>query len=372
MNPIFEWPSAAGSMCNVLLAVYHMSGDEKYLGPLFSMAEIRRRYLENPVSSPEPGSEAWCGMEMDFIYAALSKYRFLTGSDEYDDLLDTDAGHYVRYRLTGDRVGVEDYLDIQAVNFRRNFPGFTQEVRFTDRLLAYGRLFRKKWLFADGISGYWEPDHKVLYSTLTGDPGSINNFPMNSVRWLTPPRDFAAFVTDSKTNRFAAELYHFGTGTRQMSAEFYLLEPGEYSVNLTKKVSGEKVSGIPVKIAGPRQVVPLSVPPRTLCTLTVEKGATGVHVQKTAARALAAHLTVTRLHVSGKMLIRYSISRAARVRLELFSVQGRSVRSLYKGRKAAGTHQYSFNTRCLSAGRYVLAGTFDESTYVRKPILIVK
>ncbi len=48
------------------------------------------------------------------------------------------------------------------------------------------------------------------------------------MRWLTPPRDIAALVTDSGADKLVAELFHFGPDDRRMGAEFYLLKPGAY------------------------------------------------------------------------------------------------------------------------------------------------
>ncbi|MFB3905066.1 MAG: hypothetical protein ACE15E_16570 [Acidobacteriota bacterium] len=47
----------------------------------------------------------------------------------------------------------------------------------------------------------------ALYSRATGDPGSPLVFPLNAVRWLTPPRQIAALVTHSSHDRFSAELF---------------------------------------------------------------------------------------------------------------------------------------------------------------------
>ena len=82
------------------------------------------------------------------------------------------------------------------------------------------------------MEGIHIPDITLLYATVTGDPGGAGYFPMNAVKWLTEPRDLAALVTDSGTDRFEAKLFHFGDQPRRMGAELYLLEPGSYVANL--------------------------------------------------------------------------------------------------------------------------------------------
>ena len=83
-------------------------------------------------------------------------------------------------------------------------------------------------MFPEGRPEIPSPEPSLLYSTATGDPGEAQYFPLNAVRWMTPPRDIAALVTDSGKDRFSAELFHFGGEKREMAAELYLLEPGKY------------------------------------------------------------------------------------------------------------------------------------------------
>ena len=54
----------------------------------------------------------------------------------------------------------------------------------------------------------------LLYASATGDMGRVDYLPLNAVRWLTPPKEIAALVTATGTDRLEAELYHFGPRTR--------------------------------------------------------------------------------------------------------------------------------------------------------------
>src|SRR5690606_6678849 len=93
-------------------------------------------------------------------------------------------------------------LDRTAQALRINFPGYTSEVRYTDRVLRFPAIFGENGMYPEAREVSAEPDTNLLYSTATGDPGGALYFPMNAVRWLTPPRDIAALVTESSRKRF--------------------------------------------------------------------------------------------------------------------------------------------------------------------------
>ncbi len=268
-DPLYVWPSAMAQMLQTLLLTGHMTGNGNFFEPIRSMAAIRLRHLKDSAAKePEPGSEAWCASQMArFLPGALSKYRLLTGDAAFDELLAAEAGGYFKMRLGGGREPLVAELEANAAAFRINKPGFTSEVRFTDRVLT----FNQRW---GRIGNKWDwpaPKPEILYACATGDPGSPLYFPMNAVRWLTEPRAFAALVTESGPDRFAAELYHFGDESRKMEAELYLLKPGKYSMEL---IADDKpvIPPMPVTVAGPRTSVAFDLPARTLCLLRIHGG----------------------------------------------------------------------------------------------------
>jgi hypothetical protein len=112
-----------------------------------------------------------------------------------------------------------------AEALRINFEGYTSEVRYTDRVLRFPSLFTGNGILGKADATIRRPDPSLLYSMVTGDPGDALYFPLNAVRWLTPPRNIAVLVTESKASRFSAEPFGFGERKRSISAEFYLLEP---------------------------------------------------------------------------------------------------------------------------------------------------
>ncbi len=270
---LYEWPSAASMMVNSMLLCWHMTGDEKYIEPLRSMAAIRLRWLEHPPEQPPaPGTEAWCGAGLGFLAGTLAKYRSLCGSREFDELLRRDYRDYSDSEAAGDkaRTALTAALNQSAESMRINFEGYTSEVRYTDRVLRFPRLFGENMMFRRATAPIRSPNPGLLYSMATGDPGDCGYFPLAAVRWLTPPRDIAALVTETGTDRFSAELFHFGEQDRPMAAEFYLLSPGRYRWDLLPEgVDLPAKSSRTFSVQGPRTVVSLTLPPRTLCRLRV-------------------------------------------------------------------------------------------------------
>ena len=238
---LYRWPIAIRHLTDALLLTYHMTGNEKYLRPLRSMAKIRLRWLKGDFAeSPEIGTRAWCGRKLGFLAKTLGKYRQLTGSTEFDELLSRDYPATLRRDRLDKNSPVVRRLRRSAEALRINFPGRTREVRWTDRIMAFARMYGHDMMYSDPVEAMnTRPDQDLVYATATGDRGGIGFFPLNAVRWLTGPRDIAAIVTESAPNSFCAKLYHFGESSRKMGAEFYLLESGNYRMVL-RPVEGNK------------------------------------------------------------------------------------------------------------------------------------
>lgn len=263
-DALYNWPGAARLMASSLLLAHHMTRDEAYLAPIRSMAALRLKHLKSPAG--ETGSEAWCARNMrGFLPEVLAKYRLLTGDTQYDALLREDAPGYVRFRMTGDLRPLEDALRRNAEAFRSNWEGYTREMRWTDRVIS----FTRNYLDHLDKPAPPAPTPEVLYGSATGDPGNPLVFPLNAVRWRTPPRDIAALVTESGRTSFAADLYHFGAASREFAAEFLLLEPGEYDLTLTDSGAkdGPPIRSDVVRVTDSCTRVSIRLPSRQLCTL---------------------------------------------------------------------------------------------------------
>ncbi|MCC6487945.1 MAG: hypothetical protein IT364_10635, partial [Candidatus Hydrogenedentes bacterium] len=271
-DPLYVFPSAMPLMTQTLMLTYHMTGDQKYLAPLRTMAAARLRYVEQPVAGAPQGSEMWCAERLGAVTGTVAKYRLLTGNTDFDTLLERDGNAYVRYRLDGEIPRVAEALEEVAAALRVNFPGYTSEVRYTDRVLRFPSVFGKNGMFPEEIKGIYAPDTTLLYATVTGDPDHPQVFPLNAVRWRTPPRQIAALVTVSGSDRFEAQLFHFGAEARAMSADLYLLEKGTYDVTLEKlDAQGARTALLhsALEVSGPATELPFDLPPQTLCGLRV-------------------------------------------------------------------------------------------------------
>jgi hypothetical protein len=252
-------------MTSTLLLAYHMTADRSYLEPIHSMAAIRLRNLSSRGQS-EPGSEAWCAQNMaGFLPDALAKCRFLTGDRQYDPLLRADASGYASFRLAEDRPALVRQLRRASEAFGSNRQAFTSEMRWTDRVMSFTGNYLRYLPLRPPPS----PSPDALYMTATGDPGDPLVLPLNAVRWHTGPRQIAALVTDSGPDRFEAELFHFGSQTRAMGAEWFLLKPGPYTVSLDEKETGRQVFSRALQVSGPRTRAEFDLPARRLCVLRV-------------------------------------------------------------------------------------------------------
>jgi hypothetical protein len=265
-DALYNWPGATRLMTSTLLLAHHMTQQEQYLDPIRSMTALRTKHLKS--AEGEPGSEAWCARRMSgFLTDALAKYRLLTGDPQHDALLRGNASGYVRYRLTGDPAPLESALRRNAEAFRSNWEAYTSEMRWTDRVMN----FTGNYLNYLAEPAPPAPSPEILYSSVTGDPGNPLVFPLNAVRWRTPPREIAALVTESSRTSFTAELFHFGAQPRDLDAELFLLSPGEYelTLNVADAEKDPLLQRRVLRAEGPRVRVSLQLPARRLCVVKV-------------------------------------------------------------------------------------------------------
>ena len=116
----------------------------------------------------------------------------------------------------------------------------------------------------DAYKGVTQPKHELLYRMVTGDKNAPR-FPQMAVRWLTPPTNIAALVTEAGTTKFAAELFHFGKEPRDMTAELRQLKPGAYKASLL-------IHGKPVQL--PKEAVKVERGRFSRLTFTLPAGKT--------------------------------------------------------------------------------------------------
>ena len=285
-TPLYDFPSAMSLMLNTLVLTAHMTGDKSFLEPLRTMAAARLDWIRAGRPEAPPGSRLWCAAQVNELGRAVAKYRFITGDTRFDELLRAENDvPYVHFRLAGaasttpGEAGLTTALAQLASVVRVNFPAYTQEVRFTDRVMRFPVLYQPGWMLPEGApttvveAGVLATGLNrltLLYNSTTGDPGDPLYFPLNAVRWRTPPRDLGALVVQSVPDRFAARLYHFGGKPRDFAAELLLLKPGSYRVTLREAESGRALRSEVAALGPGRRALDLSLPPAVEALLTVE------------------------------------------------------------------------------------------------------
>ncbi len=266
MVKLYSWPAhPVMAMTAALVQAYAQTGDAHFAAPLLRMAGLRRAHLAQGNPDGPVGSPAWAAHRLpEIISDPLAKWRQLTGDTRFDDLLRTDASAYVRFALTRDPAALEQALAATARTLSVNWPLFTEEVRYTDRVLEFPRRWPRT--IASGLS---RVDAALLYSTVTGDPGAVDTYPLNGARWHTLPRDFAALVADNRRDRFGAELFHFGPDPRPLGVSLLTLEPGRYLWTLTT-LDGRALANGEHTIAPDTRTLRFTLPARVRVRLTLE------------------------------------------------------------------------------------------------------
>jgi len=271
-NTLYSWPSAMTMMTQSILLAFHMSQDSTFLEPIRSMANVRQYFLDHRSLEPTiPGSKLWCGERLGILSNVLFKYQILTNNNDFDSLIQRSHSPYMHFRLYQDDTALFTNFKQTAKALRDNFPGYTQEVRFTDRVLKFPHLFSATKLFPNLAEPILIPDTKTLLSSLTGEPGDGLYFPMHAVRWLTKPEKIAALVHQSSSESFKAELYHFGEKERLFDAELYLLNQGEYESKLIDVESGAVLMKSIFLVTESTVRINIILPPRQLCNLRIER-----------------------------------------------------------------------------------------------------
>ena len=281
MHSYYIWPSVITEMTDALVMAFLATKQEKYLAPIRSMAAIRLRALkEPPTTEPKPGSEQWCGLQLaprpnansntGGLVKTIARLKALTGTREFDELLQLEGGEFVMRADDDGRRAIVTALRESAAALRVNFPGFTNEVRSTDRVMRFVQFFSEDYRF-DDYKGVMQPKHELLYRMVTGD-ANAPRFPQMAVRWLTPPQDIAAFVTKANLTQLEAELFHFGRAPRAMTAELRMLRPGHYNVVLVREAENrtERIGEVTLE-RGRFGRVEFVLPPQTTCTLRIEE-----------------------------------------------------------------------------------------------------
>jgi len=254
-NPApYAYPRFAGPMVSSLLLAAEVSGDPVFVETVDAMVTLREDWRAKPLGDDVIGSEAWAAAEMNFLADGLASHRARTGDRRWDTTIAADGDAWQRLAVGGDRADVEAALSASAEAFRWDWPAYTSEVRFTDRVL---KLHSK---FINETADRPTPKTSILYQTTSGDAADSSYGPVPAVRWRTHPRDIAALVTVASPTTLIAELYNFEATDRDMGAHLYRIRNGNWSLSC----DGEVLLGSVVDSESA-----FTLPPGQLCVLEV-------------------------------------------------------------------------------------------------------
>lgn len=266
-NPLYVWPSSMSMMTNSLLLAFHITGDRTFLDPILSMADIRLNYFRKGVTRQEvAGSLDWCAAQMPrFLTNTLAKYRLITGDTQFDELLRMEEDAYARFGFFAEEEGLATALEQNAEAFSYNFPTYTSEVRWTDRILNFNSHFLQN--IRPDVPN---PDPKLLYSLLTGDPGDPLYFPLNGFQWLIDHTDLAIRVKKQGTQNAVVELFGFFEGQRAISFKTFLLKPGQYLL-VVEAQNGQIIQRQNLNLARNINQLEINVPGKKALNLLIDK-----------------------------------------------------------------------------------------------------
>jgi len=255
-NPApYSYPRFAGPLLTAMVVAHDLTEDPRFLETLDALVTHREAWRVDPSGDEIAGSAPWAASQMGFIADPIARYRAQTGDPRWDATLAAEGDPYQRLAVGGDRAEVEAALATTAEAFRWDWPAYTTEVRFTDR------LFKLHSRFINETAARPEPKTRVLYQTVTGDVTDGAYGPMPAVRWQTHPRDIAIFVTASSPEALSAEIFLFDPSDRAFSAQLYRIDEGTWTLTCPDtEHSGAVVEGD----------LSLHVPSRTLCTLQID------------------------------------------------------------------------------------------------------
>jgi hypothetical protein len=287
---VYDWPSALSLVAHAWVLARAMTGDEAFVAPLAAGWEHWVRHGQATEGSA-PGTLEWCGPRLGFIAEAVAKLQAVTGDDpfaaptrldapapepprpdsrttpgEVNALIFGGTDPYVTLRRRGERGPLVAALRSNAEAFRSNWPAYTTECRWTDRVLRFALSYANR--YADTPLPL--PAPALLYATATGDVGSAVVLPLNAVRWRTHPREIAALVTVARDDRFEAELFHFGNEERALAAELFQLRPGSYRLELIA-VDGRILDTQRHEIGPGTRIAAFKLPARRLCRLILSR-----------------------------------------------------------------------------------------------------
>ena len=250
----YDWHHNAGSMLlDQMLFTYTLTGDSNLLKPLETALELIQECISEGLTLThiKGGSREWAVRIMlrdRGFWNVVEQWRFITHDNRFDPLLLKNGTPYVKFRLTGD----ERYLDDGFENnLSYNRPLLTSEVLHTDRV------------YLPGGSSHLGTFH--LNAMLTGS--SVKSSPYHAVSWEKTNTGFTALVTDTGREKLVLQLYSHDSTDHEISMRVWQLVPGSYQLTVNLNRPQKKL----IKIIERGQRIPISLPPRKLLSVRIDK-----------------------------------------------------------------------------------------------------
>ncbi len=258
----FDWESLGhvGEMYNQLLGLYAITGQKSLLNPMNSTFDFMMAHGDpQNINETTPGSEDWAAAQLwgktfeglspdGNIMELYGSARALIGTDRYDELIKKAGRHYSQYRLTGEEEYVEEGLKAILETIRYNYPLYTREVKFTDRVDV--------------------PYVDLLFGMYTGHIGSGFEFPGLSATWKNTGPDIAILVGESNHKSLQAQLFNFGT-SKAVGMYTWQLKPGQYELVVKRKSDGKALAKQLLEISERTSYVEFEIPSNELVALQI-------------------------------------------------------------------------------------------------------
>ena len=202
--------------------------DESLVLPLNQILEIIENH--NSQASANPGTEAWVAnqyLKSRGFWSVIGQWRLGFQDKRFDSLLVARGPAYIKYKLTGDESYLATDLNELVSRTDYNWPMMTEEVYYTDRVLATHQQ--------EGGSLPWE----VLTAMLTGEVVRNGISPYAQITWQETFPGFTALLQEHSSQHLEIDVYHHLSTTQVASFKIWELEQGNYELSENGKVSRE-------------------------------------------------------------------------------------------------------------------------------------
>ncbi len=218
----YRWESLGhiSELYSHFLGMYAITKDSLYLEPIHSVARLMDTTGSNPSEKQMPGSLQWVKNKLTIkkeegflanhpMGRVFSMAKKISGNKTYDPYVLQYGDAYNRYETGKDKNILMRGLDSLLPSLRYNFPLFTSEVKFTDRVYI--------------------PGSNLLLGMYTGHFGAGYEYPALVATWKNTGKDVAVLVRQGNDTSATVSLYNSGKA-RQVTMRTWMLEPGVYKM----------------------------------------------------------------------------------------------------------------------------------------------